>query len=553
MSHSLRRGLVFAAFCLGAAADLPLLSRADDDAPVGGRRFALLVGVRDYDPEQFRSLSYTENDAKDLAQVLRDAGYRRVVLLTQSEAAGQHNVRLQPTGKNIRAQLTALLEECKPDDSVLVALSGHGVQPHGQKGSYFCPMDADVKDLTTLVPVTDIYKDLADCKAGVKVLLVDACRNDPLAGGDKGLPKLKVESVTRPREEGPPSGVAALFACSEGEQAYESKHFEHGIFFHFVLEGLKGEAANKEGSVTLQRLVGYVKDEAPLQAKDEIGPDALQHPELLGNLNLTGAAPLVTAVLKDEITNTIGMKLKLIKPGTFTMGSPKDEAGRYDDEGPQHEVEITKAFYMGVCPVTKGQFAAFVKDDGYSTEAEMGNHKDTWRTPNFLSKYDQTDIDPVAEVSWNDAVKFCQWLTKTEGKTYELPTEAEWEYSYRAGTKTAFFFGADPTRLDDYAWYSGNAGSHTHPVGGKKPNPWGLYDMSGNVWQWCADGYDQYQEGSIKDPNGKESANRRVLRGGSWLGVPRLCRSAFRNNYDRADRSGCFGFRVVLRPSARTP
>ena len=100
--------------------------------------------------------------------------------------------------------------------------------------------------------------------------------------------------------------------------------------------------------------------------------------------------------------------------------------------------------------------------------------------------YNQTDNDPVVEVTWNDAVRFCPWLSRKEGKTYELPTEAEWEYACRAGTKTAYSFGDDLMRLDDYAWYDGNSGGHTHPVGQKKPNSWGLYDMAGNVWQWCA-------------------------------------------------------------------
>jgi formylglycine-generating enzyme required for sulfatase activity len=253
-----------------------------------------------------------------------------------------------------------------------------------------------------------------------------------------------------------------------------------------------------------------------------------------------------------DLANTIGMKLKLIKAGKFLMGSPKDEKGRFN-EGPQHEVEITKPFYMGVCPVTRGQFAAFVKDAAYQTEAEKNGDSRTWRKPGF-DKYDQSDDDPVVCVSWNDAVKFCEWLSNKEKKTYELPTEAEWEYACRAGTKTAYSFGDDPKDLGDFAWFGEDfGGGHTHPVGLKKPNPWGLYDMHGNVWQWCADGYDKYQEGSIKDPKGKESANSRVLRGGSWRYVPRLCRPAGRYDYDPAYRGDFFGFRVVLRLSARTP
>ena len=211
------------------------------------------------------------------------------------------------------------------------------------------------------------------------------------------------------------------------------------------------------------------------------------------------------------------MRLVLIKPGTFTMGSPDDEKDRFGNEGPQHEVEISKAFYMGACPVTVGQFRAFVKDDDdYQTEAEGAGDVRTWRYPGFGPE----DDDPVVEVTWNDAVKFCKWLSWKEKQTYELPTEAQWEYACRAGTKTAYFFGDDDSDLDAYAWYGGNSGNRTHPVGKKKPNGWGLYDMSGNVWQWCADSYDgkYYNNSPNKDPRNMLNTGTRVVRGGSWLG-----------------------------------
>ena len=270
------------------------------------------------------------------------------------------------------------------------------------------------------------------------------------------------------------------------------------------------------------------------------------------------------------------MKLKLIKAGTFMMGSPKEEEGRWDNEGPQHEVEITEAFYMGAYPVTKGQFAAFVKDDGYQTDPEKDGKggyafdtataqweqkpECTWRHPGFS----QEDDHPVIEVTWNDATAFCAWLSKKESKPYELPTEAEWEYACRAGTKTRFWCGdtlaslkgneniADASLREKcpranwtVAWLDGYA--FTSPVGTFKPNPWGLYDMSGNVDQWCADGYGPYQYGYIKDPKSKASENSRVLRCGSWNFHPSDCRPAFRRGSDPAGRNVDIGFRVVLR------
>ena len=235
------------------------------------------------------------------------------------------------------------------------------------------------------------------------------------------------------------------------------------------------------------------------------------------------------------------MKLKLIKPGKFLMGSPKDEKGRNDEEGPQHQVEITQPFYLGVYPVTKGQFAAFVKDDGYQTEGEKAGDKETWRNSTFM------DDGPVTEASWNDAVKFCDWLSKKEKKTYDLPTEAQWEYACRAGTTTAYSFGDDAKALGDYDWYTDNSRLQTHPVGGKKPNPWGLYDMHGNVRQWCADWYGPYSKDDIKDPQGGNNGDSRVVRGGSWAAAPRHCRAAFRSSDAPGHRNSEVGFRVCVR------
>ena len=205
-----------------------------------------------------------------------------------------------------------------------------------------------------------------------------------------------------------------------------------------------------------------------------------------------------------ETTNSIGMKLRLIPPGKFTMGSSKEEIdfwlklkqdGWYKElllsEGPQHEVEITQPFYMGQTDVTVGQFRQFVKATGYKTQAEReggavrgfpnGGFKEVantnWLNPGFA----QTDDHPVVCVSWNDAVEFCQWLSKEEGRTYRLPTEAEWEYSCRAGSKGRWSFGDDEGELWDYARVGGNSQGHAWPVAGLKANAWGLYDMHGNV------------------------------------------------------------------------
>ena len=203
-------------------------------------------------------------------------------------------------------------------------------------------------------------------------------------------------------------------------------------------------------------------------------------------------------------TNSIGMKLVLIPAGEFTMGSSDGTS----DERPPHKVRIAKPFYLGQYEVTVGHFRQFANESGYTGAG------DSWKTA-FRS---QTDDHPVVKVSWDDAKAFCDWLSKKEGKEYRLPTEAEWEYACCAGTQTKWSFGDNQSELGDYGWFSGNSASQTHPVGQKKPNAWGLYDMHGNVWEWCADwlGAYYYASSPADDPKGPSSGTNRVLRGGSW-------------------------------------
>ncbi len=266
------------------------------------------------------------------------------------------------------------------------------------------------------------------------------------------------------------------------------------------------------------------------------------------------AAPLKHGAT--EYTNTLGMKFKLIPAGKFTMGSPREEidrcckleearndwAGRYlRSEGPDHPVEITRSFYLGVTEVTVGQFRQFVEEAKY----QVGDTH--WRDPGF----EQTDDHPVVCVSCKNAIDFCAWLSKKEGKTYRLPTEAEWEYSCRAGKPDSrYCFGNDEAQLQNYATYN-NDRNGTSPVGQKKPNDWGLYDMHGNAWEWCQDYWapDYYLNSPVKDPMGPGAGEGFVCRGGSWRDAAVYCRSAFRvyaHAPDSRDTNNRIGFRVLL-------
>ena len=224
-----------------------------------------------------------------------------------------------------------------------------------------------------------------------------------------------------------------------------------------------------------------------------------------------------------ESATSVGMKFKLIPAGTFTMGIGNEA----------HEVTLTKPFKMGVHEVTQAQY-----------EQVMGVNPSHFKGAE----------NPVEEVSWGDAVEFCRRLSdlpaeKAAGNVYRLPTEAEWEYACRAGTTTMYSFGDDDSELGDYAWFLENSGTKTHPVGRKQPNAWGLYDMHGNVWEWCQDRYGDYPSGSVTEPTGPAVGSARLIRGGCWFFTAGYCRSAYRFGYGPSNRiNRTLGFRVCLSP-----
>lgn len=584
-----------------------------------GRKYAVLVGVDEYDPNQLRNLQYPANDVQELAELLEKGGFRRVVLLTQ--ARGAKTQRALPLAKNIYAELKGILDDRTPDDLVLVAFAGHGVQFAGEEGSYFCPMDAVLTDRSTLVSMADVYRLLEQSKAGTKLMLVDACRNDPQSANSRSLAEVKLESVTRSQQIALPGGVAALFSCSAGQKAFEDASLKHGIFFHHVILGLKGEAKlSKRDEVTWDSLVAYVKAEVPDTVKDKIGSTSRQTPEHRGELR--GGATLVSlsrgkpAELPPSNTNpsstkelpqnyvskSTGMKFTLIPAGTFQMGSPTAEAERKMEEGPQHTVQISQPFYMGVYEVTQAEF-----------EEVMGTNLSEYSKTGF-SRFMVNGIDtrrfPVDNLTWFDAVEFCNKLSERNGWTpyyvltkitrsvvdrsiprandrngsikgatvslshgsgCRLPTEAEWEYACRAGTTTPFHFGgtlnggqANVNGEFPYGMpFKGVSLKRTTTVGSYAENAFGLFDMHGNMQEWCEDVFDESlyskRSGTTKDPLVTSGSNGRVLRGGDFGYRSGRTRSAARTmgdpgGYLNPEGLQFAGFRVVLPSSTvRTP
>jgi formylglycine-generating enzyme required for sulfatase activity/serine/threonine protein kinase len=278
--------------------------------------------------------------------------------------------------------------------------------------------------------------------------------------------------------------------------------------------------------------------DAAIKSRKGLAPAAYKPPpggSIFGEATAPAPAPAISNS-SGAVTNSIGMKLVPIPAGEFMMGSPADEKGRFDGET-LHKVKITRPFMMAATTVTQAQWKAVMGvNPSFFRASPEGST--TPREKNFTMKGDDL---PVEQVSWNDAVAFCEKLGAKEGRHYRLPTEAEWEYACRAGTQTPFGDG----RLDEVAWYGANSGKLPHDVATKKPNRWGLYDMIGNVWQWCSDGYGPYGGDAI-DPQGGDDTSMRITRGGSWVFPPSNCRAAMRRKFAPVNRNSDVAFRVCM-------
>jgi len=375
---------------------------------------------------------------------------------------------------------------------------------------------------------------------------------DAILADDPGYQQAKstadrAESVVKSLRDSETAGSASLAAASQkwinaksalAEEAARVATAQNQLRITILAETAKANDSEENGRIAL-----YSLDQ--LLTLDPKNPEALA----------------LRAKIRSYyfVTNSVGMTLMVIKPGTFHMGSAADEQGRFDNEL-QHEVRLTKGYMMATTLVTVSQFAIFESNAPYKTAPETQGYGAgaSWHNPGF----DQGDDYPAVEVSWYDAVAFCDWLSKKEGQHYRLPTEAEWEYAARAGSQTAYWWGDSPidghgcancldlaakgkvAGADSFNWSDGYI--YTSPVGRFKSNAWGLYDMAGNVWEWCADWLGDYPVGNVADPRGPNSGQNRVLRGASWGNGPGSCRVARRHGIPPDVRQNNVGFRIVL-------
>ena len=525
----------------------------------GGQRWALVIGISDY--VNVPKLRFARQDAEQLAATLiNDCGFPKenVVLMTDAVDA---RTSKYPTYGNVRARINQLATVAKEKDVLFVSFSGHGVNLDGQ--GYLVPVDGSANDRFSLVPLSWVKSTIETCAAHQRLLVLDACHAGAKSGGESPAKALL----------SPLSGAAfmTLASCDSDELSHERADTKHGVFTTALIEGLRGAAdreaeGNRDNAVTASELFHF----ASLRVRQWcLASGKTQTPVLegrfKGRLELAryeeGATPAQPAwtpapVVTPRPTPTLtprptarkpktgdtkaidlgsGVKLTLvwIEGGSFMMGSPDDEEGGGGAEGPVHKVAVD-GFWMGQTEVTQVQY-----------EALMGKNPSEFKGSQ----------NPVEKVLWHDAKSFCARLSARVEGTARLPYEAEWEYACRAGTSTPFHTGptisANQANYDgNYTYGSGRKGVNrkkTTPAKSFSPNAWGLYDMHGNVWEWCEDwlGVHYYSSSPSSNPKGASSGWSRVLRGGSWDHKPLSCRSANRGGNAPNSTVGNYGFRVV--------
>jgi formylglycine-generating enzyme required for sulfatase activity len=521
------------------------------------QRLALVIGNGAY---RTLPLKNPVNDAVDMAGALRKLGFE-VVLRT--------DVGLKPMEKAIKA----FGRDLRRGGVGLFYFAGHGMQVEGR--NYLIPADADIESESDVrfesVDAGRVLGKMEDAGNALNIVILDACRDNPFArsfrSGTQGLARMDA-----------PKGSIIAYATAPGSVAADG-HGRNGIytknllahidspglsietFFKKVRIGVISETQDRQvpwesssltGDFFFSRKRGLVVQAVekktpapPLSGRPSVTPsvkkDAGPKAESRETRLAMGSRPGKSVAReltrhRPEINNALGMTFAFVSPGSFTMGSPGTETGREQDER-RHRVTLTRGFFMQTTEVTRTQW-----------EAVMGGHSSDAK--------DCGGDCPVVSVSWNEAQAFIEKLNRLEGAgRYRLPREAEWEYACRAGRATAFSGGgirktgcSREPGLASYGWYCRNAGGHPRPVGKKTPNAWGLYDMHGNVGEWCQDRFGAYPAGPVSDPAGPGQGACRTFRGGSWADGAGACRSAVRNCQPADFRGNHLGFRLVRNP-----
>ena len=492
-----RLGMVLIGLAVGLTALRPAAAQQN--------RIALLIGNAAYADAPLKNPA---KDARDMTDVLQQLGFE--VMLTTDADRRQIIDAIRAFGQRMTGSSVALFY-----------YSGHGLQYRGQ--NYLMPLNAQIQSETDIeFEMVDVDRLLAEMDAanrrGVNLVIFDACRVNPVKGFLKGMQDGLAQMAA-------PTGSLIAYASAPGTPSRDDLNGDNSVYTRRLLEALRAMP-----SEDIYKLLVWVRRQVMADTGERQVPWEAS--------SLTGTFAFAAQPSEDCWANetpgaacaepTTGMEFVYVPGGCFQMGSTATEI-----EQPVHEVCL-QGFWMGKYEVTQVQW-----------QTVMGNN------PAYFKGEDR----PVESISWNDAQEFVSNLNvavETRGRAslqFRLPSEAEWEYAARAGTQTAYSFGDDPNQLGEYAWFDGNSGVETHPVGQKRPNAFGLYDMHGNVWEWVADTCYKNYDGAPTDGSAWGSlgdGKPRVLRGGGWYYSPNDCRSAYRYWNPPDFRNYFFGLRVVV-------
>ena len=549
---------------------LSLLALSTASAAFAQDRFALVIGNGDY-----RGASKLNNPANDAVAV----------------AAALEKLNFNVTRK-IDAELTTMEDavasfrkSLTKDSVALFFYAGHGLQVKGE--NFLLPVDAEVKEESQVrrkcFPVDELLGELEASSAALKVVILDSCRDNPLTRSFNRSAGEGLASIANI-----PDGTIIAFSTSPGKAALDAAPGVRGNSPYTAqlvaaldrrpAGGLEITRALKDASKAVKQLTGqvpwmnqdatiddfYLWNESFASVTPKIVPPtkpAVKKPTPARSLQPV-AHPSGTSIPTFE--NSIGMKFVIVPAGQFQMGSPDSDPDAEDDEKPLHRVKLARNFHLGVYEVTLGQFLKFYHGAKHQTDAEKDGKggwgfdtatrsvKQSLQFVPWSTGFDQTMDHPVVNVSWNDAQAFCQWLSEKEGLKYRLPTEAEWEFACRAGTTTRYYTGDDidgPNIISNNV--EGDRFKNSAPVGSFRANRLGLYDMHGNVLEWCDDWYrrDAYASRGALTTNPKTDVDERefkVARGGGWSFHYVYDRAANRTRSAPSDRNDALGFRVVL-------
>ena len=511
------------------------------------KRLALVIGNSTY---KSKPLPNAHNDAVDMATQLRAVGFAVII---------KENLNKEEM-ENAIADFTNKL---KNYGVALFYFAGHGFMS-SQKENYL--MSVEMRENLTeafakekSISIETLMASMDEAKSPTKLLFLDACSNNPFRGWGRSDQK-GLGSVS------PPEGMVAFFAASPGQEASENPGKRNGLFTQELLQQLRKpnleltelirNTRNKVNSFASSQRpypVGLLSDIFYFQKK-EVGQiteneSVNSQKEVFENKPTT-----ITQPQNGEIKDLpFGPPMVFVKGGSFEMGSKKRDADAEEDEmvnGKKHRASVSN-FWIAQTEVTVEQYLAFCEatNSHYPEWLKSGNkyHIETGSDKSYAEKgYSRTTYKlPIAGVSWHNAVAYCEWLSEKTGLNYRLPTEAEWEFSARGGIASKNLVYAGSNTINEVGWFSSNSNDKLQKVKQKKANELGIYDMSGNVWEWCQDWYGVYAAYSQQNPMGAVSGPSRVLRGGSWNFTPQNSRVAFRNGNTPDTRRNNLGFRVI--------